>query len=354
MVKNLTGIRGAAALWVVGVHYWRYFVGLLPGLRFLNPFFLHGYLGVPLFFCLSGFIMGYVYVDKFQQQGINFQTLRIFWLRRASRLYPIYILSTLAAALFYMIGILLHHKFNRASSTDLSVGTLLKNIFALQTWFGGPSLNEPSWSLSAELGAYLIFPILVLVLSTKRYPIVTPIALLFASIVFYEFGLKYSSSAGLQRIEVLTEFTMGLCCYLLVKRYHVPSKSSAAMRILLPPLIVILIFLFNNNKYLIDSIVPVLLLLLIVANYMPTQVKGLLSHRVFVRLGIWSYSIYLTHRLWENVMSGLGIPFYGVSIVLRFIEFALLVALPILGAAFTSKFIELPARELLYKKLQIK
>src|SRR5260370_23287202 len=57
-VRPLTGIRALAALLVLGIHTEQ---NVPAGLDVLLPFFTRGYLGVDLFFVLSGYIITYVY-----------------------------------------------------------------------------------------------------------------------------------------------------------------------------------------------------------------------------------------------------------------------------------------------------
>lgn len=65
--------------------YWDY--------NFLHFTTLSSYVGVHYFFALSGFILFYIYKDKFGQQG----QLRKYWLHRLIRIYPLYWLLTCIA-----------------------------------------------------------------------------------------------------------------------------------------------------------------------------------------------------------------------------------------------------------------
>ena len=60
----LTGLRAVAALWVVVFHYRDDVLALAPGLAPFDTFMRAGYLGVDLFFPLSGFVLAYTYADR--------------------------------------------------------------------------------------------------------------------------------------------------------------------------------------------------------------------------------------------------------------------------------------------------
>jgi peptidoglycan/LPS O-acetylase OafA/YrhL len=58
---TLTGLRGLAALWVLVYHYIAR--NHVPDLKSFIPLFQTGYLGVDLFFVLSGFVLAHTYRD---------------------------------------------------------------------------------------------------------------------------------------------------------------------------------------------------------------------------------------------------------------------------------------------------
>ena len=134
MIVPLTSLRGFAALAVVGFH----FAPLMAGI----PIFNRGFLGVDLFFLLSGFILTTVYSKELN--------LRSFFVARAARTYPLH-LFTLAVLL---------PCFGRAQ--EYSADSLVCNLTMTQVVCGGTlSWNSVSWSLSAEWISYLLFPILL-------------------------------------------------------------------------------------------------------------------------------------------------------------------------------------------------
>jgi peptidoglycan/LPS O-acetylase OafA/YrhL len=66
-IKPLTALRFAAAIWVVSFHYW-------PSLTSDVPMLVQkGYLGVEMFFVLSGFILAHVYLQGFGEGRFNYR-----------------------------------------------------------------------------------------------------------------------------------------------------------------------------------------------------------------------------------------------------------------------------------------
>src|SRR3546814_14984278 len=86
-ILHLTGLRAVAALMVLSMHLDQIYGNVLA--RYLAPID-QGYLGVDVFFVLSGFILSHVYAAE-----ISARTYGVFLWRRFARLYPIH-LATLA------------------------------------------------------------------------------------------------------------------------------------------------------------------------------------------------------------------------------------------------------------------
>ena len=144
-IKALTGLRGVAALWVVLHHLCR-----MPGseVPVLQGVLLRGYLAVDLFFVLSGFVLSLAYGGWFQgrpRPGV----LTIFLARRVARLWPLHAAVVLAIIAWQEIAAVPTHPRMVAA-----------NLLMVQAWGVSGSMNVPSWSISTEFAAYLLFPLL--------------------------------------------------------------------------------------------------------------------------------------------------------------------------------------------------
>jgi peptidoglycan/LPS O-acetylase OafA/YrhL len=152
-LKPLTAMRFFAAMWVVALDY-------TPSLGRGTPAVIaKGYLGVELFFVLSGFILSHVYMQAFGEG--RFRYADFLWARLA-RVYPVHLATLIGLGL--LVG--------AAAVVGLNVGnhvlawsSLPAQLTLTQAWGLGLAggWNHPSWSISAEWFAYLTFPIFALV-----------------------------------------------------------------------------------------------------------------------------------------------------------------------------------------------
>lgn len=141
-IKALTGLRGVAAGWVVLHHLCR-----VPGYEVpvLQGVLLRGYLAVDLFFVLSGFVLSLAYGDWFRGRPRP-DALAAFLARRVARLWPLHAAVVLAIAVW-----------QAAPTLPRMVAA---NLLMVQAWGISGSMNVPSWSVSTEFAAYLLFPLL--------------------------------------------------------------------------------------------------------------------------------------------------------------------------------------------------
>ena len=97
----LDGLRGVAALMVLGYHIFEGFAfasatnGVSDGIiRTLN----HGHIAVDFFFILSGFVISYAYDDRWQKMSIGG-----FFKRRLIRLHPMLVMGAVIGAVAFII-----------------------------------------------------------------------------------------------------------------------------------------------------------------------------------------------------------------------------------------------------------
>lgn len=154
-LKALTTVRFLAALHVVLFHM--RVTGMVPGGPWwYRNFASIGYIGVNLFFVLSGFILIYTYA------GTTVSPRR-FWQARFARIYPAYALSLALSASFFFFAVRhLDIPYLAWSKQHLAAACLL-TLTLLQSWFPQAALtwNAVCWSLSVEAFFYLVFPVLL-------------------------------------------------------------------------------------------------------------------------------------------------------------------------------------------------
>jgi peptidoglycan/LPS O-acetylase OafA/YrhL len=116
-------------------------------------FLQNGYMGVPFFFLLSGFVLTYAHSGETSRS----KSRRSFWAARFARVYPVYLLS-----------LVLNWPFRNDGPFHimLSRGAMAATLTATQTWnphffYLAQAWNPPAWTLSVEAFFYLCFPFLL-------------------------------------------------------------------------------------------------------------------------------------------------------------------------------------------------
>jgi peptidoglycan/LPS O-acetylase OafA/YrhL len=153
-LPELTSLRFFAALHVVFFH--AFAMQVLTSTGWLRTASSIGYVGVSLFFVLSGFILVYTYAGSpIVPTG--------FWRARFARVYPAYLFSLLIAAPFFFYGAThLPIPFFAWASHHMKLASFLPLVL-LQSWVpqGVMSWNPVAWSLSVEALFYFLFPFLL-------------------------------------------------------------------------------------------------------------------------------------------------------------------------------------------------
>jgi peptidoglycan/LPS O-acetylase OafA/YrhL len=157
-IPALTGLRGAAALWVAAYHLLLP-AGFVTGLA--ATALGRGYLAVDLFFVLSGFVMALSYGKMFRA-GAGLQVFAGFMLRRLARLYPLY---ALILAIRFAYTALRYGTFDLprpwiAAPMPAPALGIPANLLMIQSWGIASSSIGTAWSISTEWGAYFLFPAL--------------------------------------------------------------------------------------------------------------------------------------------------------------------------------------------------
>ena len=158
-LPGLDGLRALAVLAVLAYHADQIW---LPG----------GFLGVDVFFVISGFLITSLLIEEWQVRGtVN---LTSFWLRRIRRLVPAVVMMVVAT-LCYAVAFL-PNEIARLRSDSLAALTYVTNwylILSQQSYFeaiGRPSLLRHLWSLAVEGQFYLVWPPVFVVVMRRWHP----------------------------------------------------------------------------------------------------------------------------------------------------------------------------------------
>lgn len=247
VIGALTGIRAVAAFWVFLRHFRNEIVDAL-GSGPLTQFVIHianvGYLGVDLFFILSGFILTYTHLDTMSRNWTWRTGLGFLWLRIA-RVWPLTVVVLMLFGAYFVYQGLSSGNVGYFDQAD--PGSFLLHATLTVGWFPAPlSWNGVDWSVSAEWLAYLSYAVGVIVLgrfalaTRNRGKVLAIIGLIFP-IVIIGFAMQddsillfkpdsYTLDPAVLAIRVLTEFWAGAILALLLKPFLNPATTVAGGR----------------------------------------------------------------------------------------------------------------------------
>ena len=310
----LTGVRALAALWVFFYHAWlasgaKPVVMPLPGFNAdLTPWFAFGWLGLDIFFVLSGFLLTRQEWIRLQRDGSGhalhgvhaFTSFCATFLRkRILRVYPAYygcltLLLLLAATHVYMrlpggLDLLLH------------LGMMHNVVDAYVS-----TLNGVFWTLPFEWQFYLFFPLLF-VLLVRAGP--WTLAIVGLAIVFAAKGYVMWTGDGTMHAQLpvrLDAFVLGMCAGRFAARTPLSGRGApiafyAGLLVLMCTPFVFFDLPTGDHYYSFKGLVRPLwiacgvsLMLLGMTGERHPGV-AIFGNRLAVGLGLISYSIYLFH-----------------------------------------------------------
>lgn len=156
-VKELDGLRGIAVVLVMALHLFKratYFTEH-PILEAVTTFSTVGWVGVDIFFTLSGFLITSILLKSKTDEHY----FKNFYLRRALRIFPLYY-AAIAFVLFFVPKV--EEEFTNQLSTTLPIMLLYQQNWALLFKdFHITQYLGITWSLAIEEQFYLIWPFIV-------------------------------------------------------------------------------------------------------------------------------------------------------------------------------------------------
>ncbi|MFT4059729.1 MAG: acyltransferase family protein [Legionella sp.] len=333
---DIDGLRAIAILLVLFFH---------SGLKL----FPSGFIGVDIFFVISGFLITGIIHDSLQANHFSFIK---FYSRRLWRLQPVLIcliLSTIFFTLFFYLPEDLIRYFKSARKTSL----FISNTFfqGITKGYFSPNNNQlpllHTWSLSIEWQCYLIFPIVIYLLYRffKRH--VTKIIYLLTCFFFgvtLFFSLKYPVTNYYHLPSRIFEFLIGSCIIFGSNRfsfnkYFLELINSVAL------LSIFYIARCSNinvgfpNGYAFILCAAVGILIASGKNTSKSILTQLLSLKPLVFIGLLSYSLYIWHWPVFVFIRYLGIAETTSVLLLAF-------SLIFIIAFFSWQYIEKPAQKL--------
>lgn len=351
-IGALTGLRGIAALWVFAYHaaYWADGLGQ-PARLTLKVLSSGGYLGVDVFFVLSGFVLALNYGSA--RVHASWSTYAKFLWKRIARIWPVHVVAL--AFMVCVLGAMASLQLRPALSIDVTAAALLQSVALVQAWTIPIERiwNSPAWSLSAEWAAYLAFPFIAAL--TAR--ILSAIRVIGCILGLYAILYLVADSTGLWSLGLgMPRIAVGFTAGVLLFRLHSMLGHQAIGRYGLP-VTVGYILLANVLDTVTGRETSMLMLpwvaCLVVYTVANTRGPAWLSSPASIYLGRLSFAFYMVHWIVLQVpRSYLQSAELADSIAAVATAIVLSLAVCWLLAHVLYRYVEVPARSAMLKVLE--
>ena len=307
-ITGLDGIRAIAVIMVLAYHL-------------KLALFKSGFLGVTVFFVLSGYLITGILISEVEEEGTI--DLKNFWLRRIRRLVPA--VMSMAVVIIFVSAVVNRIIFTKGCKDFLASVLGFNNwwqIFNKVSYFeaaGVPSPFTHCWSLAIETQFYLIYPLILLGIyklaksrgegRAKRGLLFAGVTLLLALISVILMIVLFDPQQDASRVYYGTDtrafsLLFGALLAILWEYQMVPRRLSASVNMVLGSvsfavLLVMTIAINGSSNFwyrggqFVGTILTVLVIYAVSGR--KTLLSRLLSHPVLKWIGDRSYSIYLWH-----------------------------------------------------------
>lgn len=307
-ITGLDGIRAIAVIMVLAYHL-------------KLALFKSGFLGVTVFFVLSGYLITGILISEVEEEGTI--DLKNFWLRRIRRLVPA--VMSMAVVIIFVSAVVNRIIFTKGCKDFLASVLGFNNwwqIFNKVSYFeaaGVPSPFTHCWSLAIETQFYLIYPLILLGIyklaksrgegRAKRGLLFAGVTLLLALISVILMIVLFDPQQDASRVYYGTDtrvfsLLFGALLAILWEYRMVPRRLSASVNMVLGSvsfavLLVMTIAINGSSNFwyrggqFVGTILTVLVIYAVSGR--KTWLSTFLSHPVLKWIGDRSYSIYLWH-----------------------------------------------------------
>lgn len=300
---------------------------------------------VEFFFIISGFVIAWVYAQRLRSPAGFVRFLQ----RRIGRLWPLHILTLLAAAALWIAAGMIGVQTNTAP--DLSAQCIAKTAFLLHAVIpcDGSPPNGQSWSISAEMLAYVLFPAFLFLLlkggKAGMLAIATLIAAGLALVLQRDLALVpdpaiASGIESISAIRVIPTFLTGMVCYryrAILAKLPFPGYGTIAFT---------LAFLVACALIAPDWVKLLLIYCAAIAT-IAADMRGKPGPAVthLAPLGQLTYSIYMLHGLvLMALVNAIGDKWLGLPPLPLTLLLIVALGIILLASLVSYKFVETPAR----------
>ena len=286
--EALDSLRGVCAMMVVLYHMHQ-----VGGAIVNVPFVRHSWVFVDFFFVLSGFVIASSYMKRL---GEGFGVARFMGLR-LGRIYPLHLFVLLLLCFHEVASILIGDSLiggRTAFDTPNSPANFVRNLLLLQSSGLRESAgwNPVSWSVAAEIWAYLLFALVVVWLKRGATAFFAGLALLSLAVfvAFHRQSLDTTYDFGI--IRCFYGFSIGMLVQRLRERWQ--PRGGHLAEIGTTVLVIAYVAMFADG---VTSLIAPLVFALPICLFASENgcVSWLLNRKPFRVLGTLSYAIYMFH-----------------------------------------------------------
>ncbi|KAB1153584.1 acyltransferase family protein [Flavobacterium luteum] len=281
--NDIDSLRAIAVLAVILFH-----MGYLP----------NGYLGVDVFFVISGYLITkIIYAEVIENKFSIYQ----FYLRRIRRIIPLVLFTTFVAlitGLFVMLPDDLENLSQSVIATNFFANNILLKITTVNYW---NIINDykplmHTWSLGIEEQFYLVYPLLFLICNKKRVKWILPILVVLTGFSLFLFFFSTNEAVKFFTIPFrFFELSLGGIGAIVFKEIGIQSKYKLFLIIAL----LVLLYLETNIQNHLKLIAVVLVSFgILVSNYDYNKWNAfILENKVMIGIGKISFSLYMWHQI---------------------------------------------------------
>jgi peptidoglycan/LPS O-acetylase OafA/YrhL len=281
--NDIDGLRAIAVLVVVAFHF---------------GFFPNGYLGVDVFFVISGYLITSI---VFREASENRFSVGDFYLRRIRRIIPL-VVVTLTVAMIIGVIVMLPDDLENLAQSVIATNFFGNNILQLITthdYWNIVNEYKPlmhTWSLGVEEQFYFLYPILFLLLgNSKRIKFVLPVLIVLSLISLFLFFFYSNANSKFYLIQYrFWELSIGGIGAILTVNKNVSGKYKIVF--LLSLLGVFFIETTNDLKLLFTVLAT--LGILVTGNKNQYKISSfILQNKILTFIGKISFSLYMWHQV---------------------------------------------------------
>lgn len=310
-----------------------------------------GYIGVDIFFVISGYLISKSIIKKLDDNNFDFIN---FYFDRMKRLYPA-LLVTIACTYLISFFVFSPADFKELSASSIFASVGVSNIYFWLTsgYFDNFTSLKPllhTWSLGVEFQFYFFWPLFLFLLHRLKKIqifIILLIITIVSGIIAYKY-LKYDATGAFFLMPFrIHEFSLGSLVYIIYKKNNGYKILNNFLYVLGVILIFFAIYNFNINTTSFPGKavwIPLVGSALMIYSGSNLYYDKFIKNKFVLYIGEISYSLYLTH--WPIFV------FYRYFFPENYSSIkniSILIILTFIASAFLYKFVEKPCRQNIFQ-----